>query len=277
VPELAEVEYNRRRWDPGIGGKVTKVQLHQQARDFRGAETAGWPDLLEGAVLLSSQARGKQILFRFSRGLWLGIHLGMTGGLRIDPTGSRASANGRHDHLRLCQQSRTLVFSDPRQFGRVILDRGSRPPAWWAGLPPDLLSRDFSRDVVAEFLHRHGRAPLKAVLLMQERFPGVGNWMADEILWRCGLHPARPAGGLNASEVRSLWREIRTVARISMRTIAPDWSDPPRGWLFHHRWSDGGLCPRTGVPLVRETIGGRTTCWSPGRQVFVRSSNRKSG
>jgi len=40
----------------------------------------------------------------------------------------------------------------------------------------------------------------------------------------------------------------------------------PDTWLFNHRWAGGGRCPRTGVPLVREEIGGRTTCWSPGRQ-----------
>ena len=40
----------------------------------------------------------------------------------------------------------------------------------------------------------------------------------------------------------------------------------PRSWLFLHRWSDGGRCPRTGALLRRDTIGGRTSCWSPGRQ-----------
>ena len=35
-----------------------------------------------------------------------------------------------------------------------------------------------------EFLARHPKLPMKAVLLLQPGFPGVGNWMADEILWR---------------------------------------------------------------------------------------------
>ena len=39
-------------------------------------------------------------------------------------------------------------------------------------------------------------APVKAVLLMQERFPGIGNWMADEVLWRAAIHPRRAAGTL---------------------------------------------------------------------------------
>jgi formamidopyrimidine-DNA glycosylase len=105
---------------------------------------------------------------------------------------------------------------------------------------------------------------------MQEMFPGIGNWMADEVLWRAGIHPARPAGLLGPAEVGTLFRQLRQVCRVALETVACEhngsWSDPPEGWLFHARWSPGGRCPKTGAPLVHETIGGRTTCWSPGRQ-----------
>ena len=40
----------------------------------------------------------------------------------------------------------------------------------------------------------------------------------------------------------------------------------PQSWLFWHRWADGGRCPRSKQPLVREEVGGRTTCWSAARQ-----------
>ena len=51
---------------------------------------------------------------------------------------------------------------------------------------------------LANFLKRRAQAPIKAVLLMQERFPGIGNWMADEILWRAAIHPKQAAGSLDA-------------------------------------------------------------------------------
>ena len=54
----------------------------------------------------------------------------------------------------------------------------------------------------------------------------------------------------------------------SLRVIGEDWSDPPDSWLFNHRWEKGGRCPRTRGPLSHATIGGRTTCWSPRRQVL---------
>jgi hypothetical protein len=37
--------------------------------------------------------------------------------------------------------------------------------------------------------------------LVQERFPGVGNWMADEILWRACIHPSKRCGQLSDDEV----------------------------------------------------------------------------
>ena len=111
---------------------------------------------------------------------------------------------------------------------------------------------------------------------MQERFPGIGNWMADEILWRAAIHPQRRAGSLPPTEIRTLWRECRRVARLALRIIAghgdvlpPDLNAHiPRTWLFHHRWADGGRCPKTHEPLLRAAVGGRTTCWSPAQQPF---------
>jgi formamidopyrimidine-DNA glycosylase len=223
---------------------------------------------LVGAKLERSEARGKQMLFVARKGreksrAWMGLHLGMTGELRVE--GADFSP-GKHDHLVLRQRKHALVFQDARMFGRVLFAEGVEAPKWWAKLPPDLLSEEFTVKALGDFLRRRARAPLKAVLLMQERFPGIGNWMADEILWRAGIHPRQAAGSLDAARVRVLYREIRFVCREAMRIIGKDWSDPPDSWLFNHRWEKGGRCPRTGGRLLHATIGGRTTCWSEERQ-----------
>ena len=166
----------------------------------------------------------------------------------------------------LKQAKRALVFEDPRMFGRVQFAVSEEAPKWWADLPPDLLSEAFTVEELAKFLKRRAKAPMKAVLLMQERFPGIGNWMADEILWRAAIHPRQAAGMLSAAQVKALYREIRWVCRESLRIVGEKWDDFPKSWLFPYRWKKGGTCPRTGVKLQHATIGGRTTCWSPARQ-----------
>lgn len=271
MPELAEVEFYRRRWAAGHRASVTAVELHADKRVFRDCDPAALRRHLTGARLLDSAAAAKQMLFRFSGGSWLGVHLGMSGELRVVPPASEASP---HDHLVLRQIARALVFTDPRMFGGIRFHRGPQPPAWWTGLAPALLSPAFSRETVAAFLRRHARAPIKAVLLLQARFPGIGNWMADEILWRAALHPRRPAGSLAPTEVGRLHRECRRVCQLALRAIAGVGTTLPpalnaripRTWLFLHRWEDGGRCPRTGCRLERAPIAGRTACWSPARQ-----------
>lgn len=269
MPELAEVEYYRRRWNAGLDAPVTRVLLHPEAGIFKPTSTDLLVRHLTGATLLASEAAAKQMLFRFSGDAWLGIHLGMTGELSVQPADHTPR---KSDHLVLVQRERALVFTDPRMFGRVLLHRGPDAPAWWTSIAPAVLSDEFTAGSVAAFLRRRARTPIKSVLLMQEKFPGIGNWMADEILWRAAIHPKRPAGSLTEKEIAVLHRETCYVATHALRIIgsstAAKLPDPPKTWLFPHRWENGSACPRTGAPLVREDIGGRTTCWSPARQTI---------
>jgi formamidopyrimidine-DNA glycosylase len=305
MPELAEVDFFRRRWQEAAPHAVVlRVLAHERARPLREVDGAALRRAIVGSRLVSSETAAKQMAFRFSRGAWLGLHLGMSGELRVE---AADYVPGRHDHLVLYTSRHALVYHDPRMFGRVqfqapsslALSRrgeaktdkrelrrgesradarrfGLQAPDWWTKIAPPILGPKFTVEAVAAFLRRRARAPLKAVLLMQERFPGIGNWMADEILWRAALHPRRPAGSLQPAEVRALWRECRQVCRMALRVMGGNGGPLPPShnfhiphtWLFRHRWEAGGRCPRTGVLLRRATIGGRTTCWSPARQTL---------
>ena len=108
-------------------------------------------------------------------------------------------------------------------------------------------------------------AAIKAVLLMQEHFPGVGNWMADEILWRAGSASLPPsAGSLDDSRTqRPLGQRCVGSAAppsASSATIGPTrqlGSSPTVG----KRAADCPRC-RAVTPSVRPSAG-RTTCWCP--------------
>lgn len=268
MPELAEVEYFRQQWNPGLGKRIQAIEVNAQTRIFRDSPADEIVDALTGATLRASYAQAKQMLFAFSGGRWLGLHLGMTGRLLCEP---KAYERGKWDHLILRQSGQTLVFRDPRQFGLLKLHEGKEPPEWWTALPTPVLSDAFTPEVLNAFLARRAKSLLKAVLLMQERFPGVGNWMADEILWRAKLHPAIKSGDLSPAQRKTLYGKVREVCADALRAIAgegdelpPDLNvNIPESWLFWHRWRDGGECPRDGAALQRKSIGGRTSCWCP--------------
>jgi formamidopyrimidine-DNA glycosylase len=225
MPELAEVEYYRKQWDCGLRQKVKSIAAHGGKRLFRGTDVARLEAELPGAQLLGSEARAKQMLFRFSKQLWLGIHLGMTGKLHVQ---TRDFTPGKHDHLVLFQAKQALVFTDLRIFGRVRFHCGAESPDWWRALPPAVTSEEFTLEFLRGFLKRRARLAVKAALLVQSAFPGVGNWMADEILWRAQIDPRKLCGSLTSARAEKLWREAREVCATAMSTVGVDFSDPPQ-------------------------------------------------
>ena len=260
MPELAEVEWFRKQWNPGREETIVAVRSHAGKYVFRGTDTRAIGEQLRGEKLKSSERRGKQMVFQFSGDNWLGIHLGMTGRTHIKKEDFRP---GKHDHLVLYQPTRALVFTDPRQLGHVRFHSGKNEPNWWKERAPEIDSRDFDRSFFDRFLDRHGKAPIKAVLLMQSGFPGIGNWMADEILWQAKVLPSKRTRKLSAPERTSIFRAAKFVVKKSLQTLGKDFSDPPRKWLIHQKWKRGGVCPIHRTPLRHATIGGRTTAWCP--------------
>jgi len=258
MPELAEVEWFRKQWDAGRGQKIVGLGMHDRKRVFRGSNTRAMQEKLVGSRLEGSTAHGKRMLFKFSGANWLGVHLGMTGKIRVENSDFRAS---KHDHLVLYQSEHALVFADSRQFGRVRFHHGDSEPEWWKSVAPEIVSREFNQKFFAQFLDRHRQAPIKGVLLMQNGFPGIGNWMADEILWRARVLPSRRTRKLAERERIAIFRATKFVVKGSLETLGRDFSDPPQNWLIHQKWKRNGVCPKHRTLLRCSTVAGRTTVW----------------
>lgn len=300
MPELAEVEYYRRQWMPAIGETIKTLHLNRQARVFRDfaatdlspgrrnhdpqSGTAGaMRSALVGKRMETAYAHGKRMLFGFNGGVWLGIHLGMTGKLSRQKVPYNP---GKHDHLILTTLHSALVFNDTRQFGLVTLENaGIKPngeaclPPGWQQLSPSILDEDgFTRQRLKAILLRHAETPVKTLLLKQAYFPGIGNWMADEVVYQAQIIPYCPAKQIarNSIKTSTLYKACKAVCEGAMNSVAVDYSNPPNHWrwLMPVRWQDGNACPRTGHPLVREKVNGRTTCWSPAYQRWPRELRR---
>jgi len=152
MPELAEVDYFRRCWDPGLGRKVAQVSLNSKARVGRGLDKQAMTRALVGAKLVESLAAAKQMAFQFSGGIWIGVHLGMSGRLEC---GDATREPTKYDHFVLTMTGgKQLVFVDPRQFGRILFWQGPGVPPWWEKIPPAILSDEFTVGVVGAFLRR---------------------------------------------------------------------------------------------------------------------------
>jgi formamidopyrimidine-DNA glycosylase len=100
-----------------------------------------------------------------------------------------------------------------------------------------------------------GTAPVKARLLDQAAIAGVGNLLADQALWLARINPAQPVDTLSRVEVDRLYRAVRTAVESGV-----DGGGVHALSVVGSRMT-GGMCPRCGAPMLRGTVGGRTTWW----------------
>jgi formamidopyrimidine-DNA glycosylase len=251
VPEILEVERYRRAAEPLTGRTIRTVEAPDLWYLKRGLTAAELSGALTGQRVEGIRRRGK-LLMVDTDGPVLGLRFGMTGRLLVDgdnPVGEleygpdRTDPGWRRFGLSFVEGG-SLAIDDARRLGGVEL---------WpdeAALGPDALSIT-RRQLVAAL--DGVRAPIKAALLDQRRVAGIGNLLADEVLWRAGIDPARPAGTLDAEEVTALHRVLRRTLPQLMRRGGSHTGDLQ---LARQR---GAVCPRDGTPLDRRTIGGRTT------------------
>jgi formamidopyrimidine-DNA glycosylase len=266
VPELPEVESARALIDrTSLGRRIAEVDDADiwVCRPHLPGEIRA---ALVGRRLTAVHRRGKSMWCETSGvgrsrrpGPTLGIHLGMSGrvvfgdghGQEFDGGDywerGRARGDFRFSRFGLRFADATfLVLVDPRRLSRVRLD----PPV-------ERLGPDAREITPAEFraAMARGTAPVKARLLDQEAVAGVGNLLADQALWTARVNPARPVDELSRADVDRLAKAVRgavesAIAGGGVHTLPVVPARTP-----------GGACPRCGAPMLRGTVGGRTTWW----------------
>lgn len=262
VPEGIEVEQYRREADRTVGRTVTRV-VAPDAWFLKGGLTAGGlTAAVEGATVTGTRRRGKLLVVDLRRDghpVTVGLRFGMTGRIVVDgdgPTGELEYGSARNldewERVRFeFEGGGWLAINDPRRLGAVELEPTEDD------LGPDVFG------LTAAQLGRvldGSNAPLKARLMDQQRLAGLGNLLTDEILWRAGIDPVRPAGSLDGRERARLARTVASaLTDLSARggSHTGDLQDARRR---------GGRCPRDGTPLERRTVAGRTTYSCPNHQ-----------
>jgi formamidopyrimidine-DNA glycosylase len=260
MPELIEVESYRRLAD-GVAGREVSAVDAPDAWYLKGGLTAtSIRDALAGRVVAGTRRIGKLLLLDLDDDHTLGLRFGMTGRLMVDGlvsierleySSAREEPKWNRFGLRFTGGG-DLWMRDPRRLGGVFLDPDiDRMGVEATTLTPGQLGRVLGTSV----------APLKARLMDQGRLAGLGNLLTDEILFRAGLDPARPAGSLTPTELRRLHRVVRrTLDQLSDR------GGSHTGDLQIAR-VPGALCPRDGTPIQRRIVGGRATYSCPSHQV----------
>jgi formamidopyrimidine-DNA glycosylase len=268
VPELPEVETAR--------SLIADEALHRRIVDVDDRDTfvcrphspGELRAALTGKELTAVHRRGKTLWCETSEdGPELGIHLGMGGRIVVAAEDGQVAWGGepfRRDAqppkaewdrftLTFADGGRLMLF-DKRRLGRIRLN-------------PDIdaLGPDAAEVTPAEFrdLVTRGSVAVKARLLDQSKIAGVGNLLADEILWQAKVSPAARTGSLRRADADRLYRALRAaldsaIARGGVHT----------GEVIAAR-RPGGTCPRCGAEMRHGTVGGRSTWLCPREQVTL--------
>jgi len=166
-----------------------------------------------------------------------------------------------------------VAFVDARRLGRIRLvdveadmmrhtsplkDNGPDPV-----IDKDILTRDWLRAKV-----KSKRVPVKALLLDQANISGVGNWVADEVLYQAKIHPEQYSNTFSDEQLDRLHDSLIDVCTTACTTLA-DSSKFPENWLMRHRWKKGkkesNRLPN-GDKIMHITVGGRTSAIVPSVQ-----------
>jgi formamidopyrimidine-DNA glycosylase len=264
MPELPEVENARRRAQAALSGRrIVEVAVIADPIVFAGVTAARFASSLRGRLVVKVHRKGKQLWMQLDERPFPLFHFGMTGSFEI----YRAAADRpRFWKVELLMDDGVrLAMPDARRFGRIRLQDEPEHESPLRDLGADPLLSPLSAAQIADLLRRR-HAPVKAALLDQRLFAGVGNWIADEVLYQARIRPDRPASSLSPAEVRRLRASLLSILRRAV-SVDADSDRFPRTWLFHHRWGKNALARTSrGEKITHHTIGGRTTAWVPKRQ-----------
>jgi formamidopyrimidine-DNA glycosylase len=254
VPELPDVEGFRRVLSRHAAGKRIDAVDVLDPGMVKGTRARALDDALRGRRFREPLRHGKWVIAPVD-GVEVLMHFGMTGLLEWRPPGQERH---RHDRVAFVCEDGELRYRNMRRFGSVRLAHGERERERATGrLGPDAHGLD--RDEFERLLARR-RGSIKAALMDQKLLAGVGNLLADEILWRARVDPRTPVPRLSRRRRDRLHEALQDTIRESIPT-----GRVPHGerWLTRVRDQRDPRCPRCGGRLRKATVAGRTACWCP--------------
>ncbi|KAJ6569659.1 AtMMH-1 [Mycena capillaripes] len=300
MPELPEVDKAKNLINKiAVGKIIEKVETVEDTIVFTGTTHDDFAKELTGRTVESAGRYGKVFYINLSgSGKMPVLHFGMTGMLQVKgelasyykETPKTASTDWPPRFMKFILHlldsgtgvKTELAFLDARRLGRIRLCESplAEPPISELGFDPIL-----SMPTIEEFkpLVLKRSCPIKALLLDQSFSAGVGNWVADEILYNARLHPEQRCNTLTDEQLIALHYQTSNVCETAVSVDADD-SKFPENWLFKHRWGKGKKAAHTlklpsGEPATIKwiTVGGRTSAFVAELQILDGPAKRTRG
>lgn len=258
MPELPEVETYRKYLEEALfDAEVKSIDLERKKILKDSLEV--FKKKLIGQRFISTRRIGKYLFLELEDESWVLFHFGMTG--KVEFYSDEAL---RPKYARLVIEfanGLNLAFINMRLFGKVQLIADLEQYQKENKLGVDALEiseADFINYVAGR------KSPIKSVLLHQQAFAGIGNWIADEVLFQARIHPNIKCSDLSKKDLKLIYEKMIEVLKISVEKEA-DYHRFPNHFMVQHRWGDGN-CPICGERMSKMKIGGRGTYYCENEQ-----------
>lgn len=259
MPELPEIEHLAASLRSTIVGRSIVDSRCKQPKMLNLAPEE-FARQARGQVVAVTR-RAKSCVLRLEKGsIWL--HLGLGGEVKL-----AHRPEGEPQLALLLDDDRQLIL-DKTFMGHAHFFSEADLPQRWQDFGPEPLGDEFTVETLRSLLAGRAKQAVKAVLMDQSRLAGIGNVYSDEILHAARLHPARPAGSLDAEETQRLYDAIRGVLRESIAAGGVEEYADVHGQRGHYELRIHGtqFCHTCGGPASKVASGGRTAYYCPACQ-----------
>ncbi|XP_062192334.1 formamidopyrimidine-DNA glycosylase-like isoform X2 [Phragmites australis] len=231
MPELPEVEAARRALEEHcVGKRIARCAAADDTKVIDGVAPVRLEAALVGKTIAAAQRKGKNLWLALDSPPYPTFQFGMAGAIYIKG-------------VELGKYKRSAVS----------------PTEEW----PSKYSKLFvEMDDGLEFSFTDKRRFAKIRLLDNSFISGIGNWMADEVLYQARIHPMQTASKMSKDKCETLHQCIKEVIQSSLE-VGADSSQFPENWIFHSREKKPGKAFVDGKKIDFITVGGRTSAYVP--------------
>ncbi|VAH24553.1 unnamed protein product [Triticum turgidum subsp. durum] len=240
MPELPEVEAARLALEEHcVGKRIVRCSAAEDTKVIDGVAPSRLEAALVGRTIAAARRKGKNLWLVLDSPPSPSFQFGMAGAIYIkgvelskykrsavSPTEEWPS---KYSKLFVeLDDGLEFSFTDKRRFAKIrLLDNPEAVPPI-SELGPDALCEPMQLD---DFVQSFGRknAPIKALLLDQSFMSGIGNWMADEVLYQARIHPMQTSSKISKEKCKALHRCIKEVIEKSVE-VGADSNEFPENW-----------------------------------------------
>ncbi|HWQ58766.1 MAG TPA: DNA-formamidopyrimidine glycosylase family protein [Clostridia bacterium] len=253
------------------GRTISAVEVEQTPHKFAffTRDKHRYPELLAGAKVLSASHSGGHAAIETDRGI-----LSFSDGAYPRYAAPGAKLPAKRQFL-VGFDDGAHVSVNIQMYGFIgFAAQGEERDKYFqiAAEKPDPLGEDFTYDYFKSLCPEDGKKlSLKALLATEQRIPGLGNGVLQDILWNAEMDPRRDAKTLSGEEFRTLYGSVRSTLKdmrdLGGRSTERDFFGNPGGYPSRLcKDTLGSPCPRCGTAIEKAAYMGGAVYFCAGCQ-----------